>query len=276
MRSAASPWASSARRSCWRSRRPGWRRQGHSLSSLGLGTGDRGRARRVPARLPGDLGRARRGCGRAGHQPGHGRGGRVRAPPRHRPGRRRAGAPIRQVQPPGPRDEAERRARATTPASTSSRSGWRRSSISDTPWPYSRQRRRSQTAATSASRPIGRANGVTGPIGCGARPGASLWAGVVVLLAALLAGCGGGGDVASAPPLSPERHFDVHRAFRDLRAQVRLGPRPTGSAGARREVRPDRPAHPRCRPRTADRPAPVPKRGRRWRHPRSPQGCPAS
>ena len=58
-----------------------------------------------------------------------------------------------------------------------------------------------------------------------------------MLLAALLAGCGGGGDVASAPTPLPGTHFDVHRAFRDLRAQVRLGPRPTGSVGARREVR---------------------------------------
>ena len=56
-------------------------------------------------------------------------------------------------------------------------------------------------------------------------------------LAALVAGCGGGGDVASAPTPLPGSHFDVHRAFRDLRAQVRLGPRPTGSVGARREVR---------------------------------------
>jgi Zn-dependent M28 family amino/carboxypeptidase len=51
----------------------------------------------------------------------------------------------------------------------------------------------------------------------------------------LLAGCAGG---ASSPPAPlPGSHFDAGRAFRELRAQVRIGPRPTGSAGARREVR---------------------------------------
>jgi Zn-dependent M28 family amino/carboxypeptidase len=49
----------------------------------------------------------------------------------------------------------------------------------------------------------------------------------------LLAGCGfddgGKGGAAGA--------FDGARAFRDLRAQVRIGPRPAGSAGGRAEVR---------------------------------------
>jgi len=49
------------------------------------------------------------------------------------------------------------------------------------------------------------------------------------------AGCdgqsGGGSDLA------PASRFDAHRAFGDLRAQVRIGPRPAGSAGSTREVR---------------------------------------
>jgi Zn-dependent M28 family amino/carboxypeptidase len=39
------------------------------------------------------------------------------------------------------------------------------------------------------------------------------------------------------PPTVPHGPFDAKRAFRDLRAQVRLGPRPAGSPGSRREVR---------------------------------------
>jgi Zn-dependent M28 family amino/carboxypeptidase len=49
--------------------------------------------------------------------------------------------------------------------------------------------------------------------------------------AALLGGCGGGST------LSQQSQFDAQRAFGDLRAQVRIGPRPTGSAASRREVR---------------------------------------
>jgi glutaminyl-peptide cyclotransferase len=50
--------------------------------------------------------------------------------------------------------------------------------------------------------------------------------------AAWVAGCGGGSDGAGAGSA-----FDPQRAFRDLRAQVAIGPRPTGSTGSRREVR---------------------------------------
>jgi Zn-dependent M28 family amino/carboxypeptidase len=49
----------------------------------------------------------------------------------------------------------------------------------------------------------------------------------------LLAGCGSdGGSKGGAAG-----GFDGARAFRDVRAQVRIGPRPTGSAGGRAEVR---------------------------------------
>jgi glutaminyl-peptide cyclotransferase len=60
----------------------------------------------------------------------------------------------------------------------------------------------------------------------------------VVLGAALaLAGCGGGGSVAADPSVAERPsadRFDSRRAFADLRAQVRLGPRPAGSAASRR------------------------------------------
>ncbi len=51
----------------------------------------------------------------------------------------------------------------------------------------------------------------------------------------MLGGCGGGAGGESTP--SKQGHFDAQRAFRDLRAQVRIGPRPAGSAGSRQEVR---------------------------------------
>ena len=41
----------------------------------------------------------------------------------------------------------------------------------------------------------------------------------------------------SEPTPAPPGRFDAQRAFRDLRAQVRIGPRPAGSAASRREVR---------------------------------------
>jgi glutaminyl-peptide cyclotransferase len=56
-----------------------------------------------------------------------------------------------------------------------------------------------------------------------------------LLLIAFLAGCGGGDG--GGPPTIPDGPFDAQRAFRDLRAQVRIGPRPAGSAASRREVR---------------------------------------
>jgi glutaminyl-peptide cyclotransferase len=49
--------------------------------------------------------------------------------------------------------------------------------------------------------------------------------------AACAAGCGGGNSDDGAGAA-----FDAQRAFRDLRAQVAIGPRPAGSVGARREV----------------------------------------
>jgi glutaminyl-peptide cyclotransferase len=51
---------------------------------------------------------------------------------------------------------------------------------------------------------------------------------------ALLAGCGG--SQSPAPP-DDDGAFDAERAFRDLRAQVEIGPRPSGSAASREEVR---------------------------------------
>lgn len=56
-----------------------------------------------------------------------------------------------------------------------------------------------------------------------------------VLCAAAVAACGSGGsDDGSAT--AAESRFDAKRAFADLRAQVRIGPRPSGSTGGRREV----------------------------------------
>jgi glutaminyl-peptide cyclotransferase len=52
----------------------------------------------------------------------------------------------------------------------------------------------------------------------------------IAALAALLAGCGGSDETPGSD------RFDAARAFRDLRAQVRIGPRPAGSPGARAEV----------------------------------------
>ncbi|WP_246551540.1 M28 family metallopeptidase [Miltoncostaea oceani] len=53
----------------------------------------------------------------------------------------------------------------------------------------------------------------------------------VALLA--LAGCGDGGAAPPAAAPAVDR-FDAARAFADLRSQVRLGPRPAGSAASRR------------------------------------------
>jgi len=54
----------------------------------------------------------------------------------------------------------------------------------------------------------------------------------IAFAAACLAGCGGANDGSGAGSA-----FDAQRAFRDLRAQVAIGPRPAGSAGSRREVK---------------------------------------
>jgi glutaminyl-peptide cyclotransferase len=56
---------------------------------------------------------------------------------------------------------------------------------------------------------------------------------VISLIALALAGCGASASRGEAPASS----FDAARAFRDLRAQVALGPRPAGSAASRREAR---------------------------------------
>jgi glutaminyl-peptide cyclotransferase len=55
-----------------------------------------------------------------------------------------------------------------------------------------------------------------------------------LLVLAVLTGCGGGSGGGS--PASKADRFDAQRAFRDLRAQVRIGPRVSGSPGSRREV----------------------------------------
>jgi glutaminyl-peptide cyclotransferase len=55
-----------------------------------------------------------------------------------------------------------------------------------------------------------------------------------ILALLLLWGCGG---ADGGPSPSRAGDFDAQRAFRDLRAQVRIGPRPAGSAASREEVR---------------------------------------
>jgi Zn-dependent M28 family amino/carboxypeptidase len=52
---------------------------------------------------------------------------------------------------------------------------------------------------------------------------------IPMVAAAILAGCGGGGDEEPAPEPAG---FDAERAFADLEAQVALGPRPSGSPAA--------------------------------------------
>jgi glutaminyl-peptide cyclotransferase len=54
----------------------------------------------------------------------------------------------------------------------------------------------------------------------------------MLVVAALLAGCGAGEE--EAPPAgAPGELFDAQRAFADLEAQVEIGPRPAGSAASR-------------------------------------------
>lgn len=53
---------------------------------------------------------------------------------------------------------------------------------------------------------------------------------------AVVGGCGGGDLEDRAGPSRSGAAFDAGRAFTDLRAQVRIGPRPSGSGGSRREV----------------------------------------
>jgi hypothetical protein len=67
------------------------------------------------------------------------------------------------------------------------------------------------------------------------RPGAALACALAAL--ALAAGCSGaGGTDTDGAPIAAGG-FDGERAFADLRAQVALGPRPSGSAAARRLAR---------------------------------------
>jgi peptidase M28-like protein len=56
-----------------------------------------------------------------------------------------------------------------------------------------------------------------------------------LLVLVALAGCGADTGGESTP--SEQGRFDAQRAFRDLHAQVRIGPRPAGSTGSREEVR---------------------------------------
>ena len=64
---------------------------------------------------------------------------------------------------------------------------------------------------------------------------------LVALLLLCLCGCGSSDDVALARSkpafIQAAGDFDPARAFEDLRRQVKIGPRPAGSAGGRREVR---------------------------------------
>ena len=62
---------------------------------------------------------------------------------------------------------------------------------------------------------------------------ASLGAIAALVSVALLGACGGG---ATPAPTARDR-FNAQRAFRDLRTQVRIGPRPAGSRASGQEVR---------------------------------------
>ncbi len=61
--------------------------------------------------------------------------------------------------------------------------------------------------------------------------------GVVALAAVMLVAAGCGGQTGDGQGAVAPGRFDAQRAFRDLRAQVRIGPRPAGSAASAREVR---------------------------------------
>jgi glutaminyl-peptide cyclotransferase len=58
---------------------------------------------------------------------------------------------------------------------------------------------------------------------------------MLAVLALALASCGG--ESNGGPGQPGDGRFDADRAFRDLRAQVRIGPRPAGSAASRQEAR---------------------------------------
>jgi glutaminyl-peptide cyclotransferase len=73
---------------------------------------------------------------------------------------------------------------------------------------------------------------------CHRPPAAAACLTAALALAALL-GCGGGSTTGSGgtSPGDPEDGFDGSRAFTDLRGQVDLGPRPSGSAAAQQLAR---------------------------------------
>ncbi|HXE99691.1 MAG TPA: M28 family peptidase [Solirubrobacterales bacterium] len=60
------------------------------------------------------------------------------------------------------------------------------------------------------------------------------WA-LLAVLVTVVGGCGEDSGNGQSPAAGDR--FDAQRAFRDLRAQVRIGPRPAGSATSREEVR---------------------------------------
>jgi Zn-dependent M28 family amino/carboxypeptidase len=62
---------------------------------------------------------------------------------------------------------------------------------------------------------------------------AAVWAAAPLIALFALSSCGSDG----ASTTTPAPPFDAQRAFRDLRAEVRLGPRPAGSAANRRDAR---------------------------------------
>jgi len=64
------------------------------------------------------------------------------------------------------------------------------------------------------------------------RPAAAIAAALAVTAAVLVGGCGDGGEAGAAAAAAGDG-FDSARAFADLREQVALGPRPSGSAAGR-------------------------------------------
>lgn len=59
---------------------------------------------------------------------------------------------------------------------------------------------------------------------------------LVLAVVALLAGCGDGDDSTTPGPASAAAGFSGEAAFDDVRAQVELGPRPSGSAANRKQA----------------------------------------
>jgi glutaminyl-peptide cyclotransferase len=59
----------------------------------------------------------------------------------------------------------------------------------------------------------------------------------VLAVTGCVTGCGGDGGTMTTRTGSGAADFDARRAYRDLRAQVTIGPRPAGSPGSRRAMR---------------------------------------